>query len=91
MRQVLLTILIIILTKTTCLSQVQQKQKFIPVSLTVDQWNVILTGLGKLPLDQSQETYMSIVSQVNREIAKENTPPKPIEKPKTDSTEKKKP
>lgn len=38
------------------------------VKLTVPEWSVVLSGIAKLPLEQSQGIYMKIISQVNQQL-----------------------
>jgi len=48
---------------------IPNKQEKEPVvKLTVPEWSVVLSGIAKLPLEQSQGIYMKIISQVNQQL-----------------------
>lgn len=45
-----------------------QQEKEAAVRLTVNEWAVVLSGVAKLPLEQSQNIYMKIITQVNQQL-----------------------
>lgn len=45
-----------------------KQEKEPAVKLTVPEWSVVLSGIAKLPLEQSQGIYMKIISQVNQQL-----------------------
>jgi hypothetical protein len=48
------------------------------LQLNINQINVVLTGLGKLPLESSLQTFETIHKQVNDQMQKENQPEGPL-------------
>ena len=50
------------------------QDKTLNIRLTVAQANTVLKGLSKLPLEESQETYMSIMVQAQAQM--DTTKPK---------------
>lgn len=59
----LLSVLVLSLT-AICQQQPPQQQKYIVVSLPVEAWQVVMTALGKLPIEQGVSIYNSIDQQV---------------------------
>lgn len=51
------------------------QDKTITLKVTVTQANIILQGLSKLPLETSQETYMSVLTQAQQQLH-DTIPPK---------------
>jgi len=47
---------------------IPNQDKQITLKLTVSQTNTVLRGLSKLPLEESQETYMSIMVQAQQQM-----------------------
>lgn len=43
------------------------------VELPLEMWNVILTGLGRLPAEISFDTITSTKSQLEKQISKDNS------------------
>jgi len=48
----------------------------ITLKLTVAQTNTVLRGLSKLPLEESQETYMTVMVQAQQQMADTTKPKK---------------
>jgi hypothetical protein len=46
----------------------QQNPKTVTITLTVEQVDVVLSGLGKLPYDQSAAVIQAIYNQANRQL-----------------------
>lgn len=60
----LLSVLVLSLTAICQQQPKQQQQKYIIVSLPVEAWQVVMTALGKLPIEQGVTIYNSIDQQV---------------------------
>ena len=78
-------ILVTIIFLASAFAGTQQNPKTVTITLTVEQVDVVLSGLGKLPYDQSAAVIQTIYSQANRQLY----PPAQPEK-KADSTKPKK-
>lgn len=55
-------------------------ENIIRIEVTLDQLNIILSGLAKLPLETSLETFTTVRQQGNQQVQFASAP---IEAPKT--------
>jgi hypothetical protein len=44
-------------------------EKIITIALPVSQWNIVLAGLGKLPLETAEQTFEAIQGQASKQVA----------------------
>lgn len=78
---ILLTTLI---TQALLAYETSRRQQRVMLSLTIQEVELIMKALGKLPLEESGNLYMAIQQQAQTQL-------QPPQKPKADSTAKKKP
>lgn len=62
----------------------KEQQQRVMLSLTIQEVELVMKALGKLPLEESGNLYMAIQQQAQTQL-------QPPQKPKADSTAKKKP
>lgn len=48
----------------------QQEKKY-PVSLTLNQWGIVLKGTGKLTIEEGGAAYQDIISQLQPQLAQD--------------------
>lgn len=61
-----------------------QQERTVKITLTETQLNIVLKGLGKLPLEEVGDTYFAVRNQAVQQLNA------PVDPPKKDSTNKKK-
>lgn len=66
-------------------SSLPKQERKITITLSEQEWNTVLQGLGKLPLENSQQVYMSIMQQAQSQLQPAQQLPQ-----KKDTTNKKK-
>jgi len=63
------------------------QDKRVTISLSTQEWEVVLKGLAELPLKESQSVYGSIMQQAQAQLAPQPKTQQPTQK--VDSTKKK--
>jgi len=60
--------LISLMTAFIAFTDTPKQEKEPVVKLTVSEWSVVLRGIAKLPLEESQGIYMKIITQVQSQL-----------------------
>jgi hypothetical protein len=63
-----LVVTLVLFVSVAAVGKFQQNPKTVTITLTVEQLDVVLAGLGKLPYDQSAQVIQSVISQANRQL-----------------------
>lgn len=54
------------------------EEKILTLQLNLDQINIILAGLGKLPLETSLQLFQGVRKQVDEQMSANNAPTGPL-------------
>lgn len=62
------TLSILAISLLLALTPSQNQEKTVKITLTVNQWEVVLKGLGELPLKESGSISQSIIMQAQQQL-----------------------